>query len=187
LQRNGYSARRLAPSVTKGSDCVSGRDTADGVIALAVGNDAQFRTLCERVIGRPELASNPRFHRNRDRVRNREALVPLLIEILARRSTAEWIGLLKENGIPAGEVRGVHEALASPEILARGLVATIPDARHGDLRIMCSPLALRDTPPRQPSTPPRLGEHTASVLREVLKLNDERIHELAKSGAIGLA
>jgi len=162
-------------------------DTADGVIALAVGNDAQFRTLCERVIGRPELATDPRFQRNRDRVQNREVLVPLLVEILARRSSAEWISLLKENGIPAGEVRGVHEAMASPEILARGLVATIPDDRHGNLRIMCSPLALRDTPPRQPIAPPRLGEHTASVLREVLKLNDARIHELAKSGAIGLA
>jgi crotonobetainyl-CoA:carnitine CoA-transferase CaiB-like acyl-CoA transferase len=161
-------------------------DTVDGVIALAIGNDLQFRTFCKRVIDRPELADDARFRRNRDRVKNRDVLIPILKEILHGRSTAEWIGLLKANGIPAGEVRGVHEALASPEISARGLVTAIPDAHQGGLRIMCSPLALRGTPPRQPIAPPRLGEHTASVLREVLKLSETRIHELAECGAISL-
>src|SRR5262249_1215741 len=99
-------------------------DTADGVMALAVGNDAQFRMLCKQVLDRPELSEDSRFRRNRDRVKNRELLIPILKGIFRGRSTAEWISLLRANGIPAGEVRGVHEALGSPEILEHGLVTT---------------------------------------------------------------
>jgi crotonobetainyl-CoA:carnitine CoA-transferase CaiB-like acyl-CoA transferase len=146
--------------------------TADGVIALAVGNDSQFRKFCDQVIEHPELASDARFAKNRERVRHRSVLVPLLAQILARRPTAEWIARIKVAGIPAGEVRSVPEALASPEILERGMVWTVPDARHGRLRLMGSPLHLMGTPPREPVAPPRLGEHTASVLQRVLGLSD---------------
>jgi len=147
-------------------------ETADGDFVLAVGNDGQFRALCERVIGRPDIAADPRYANSRARVIHRDALIPELIAVFRTRTTAAWIAALQREKVPCGQVRSLTQAFASPEIAARGLVAEVPDARHGRLRLMRSPLALRGTPPRQPVAPPRLGEHTDMLLREVLGLDD---------------
>jgi crotonobetainyl-CoA:carnitine CoA-transferase CaiB-like acyl-CoA transferase len=81
-------------------------------------------------------------------------------------------------------VRNLKQVFASPEVAARGLVAQVPDPRHGTVRLMRSPLALRGTPPREPSAPPRLAEHTDVLLREVLGLDAEAIKALSASGAV---
>lgn len=139
-------------------------DTADGTIALAVGNDSQFREFCTGVIGRPELAEDPRYRRNRDRVLNRGTLIPLLAQSFLTRTTRDWIERLHGAGVPAGQVRSVAEVLNAPEVLDRGLVVEAPDDRHGVVRLICSPLRFSDTPVRAPAAPPRLGEHTEEVL-----------------------
>ncbi|WP_420393014.1 CaiB/BaiF CoA transferase family protein [Acuticoccus sp.] len=139
-------------------------DTSDGVLVLAVGNDTQFAKLCQRVIDQPALAQDPRYVKNRDRVLNRDALVPTLAAIFLGKSTAEWIASLKSAGVPAGEVRTVDEVLSSREVVERQMVVEVPDAKHGTLRLLGSPLKLSDTPVRHPTTPPRHGEHTAEVL-----------------------
>jgi crotonobetainyl-CoA:carnitine CoA-transferase CaiB-like acyl-CoA transferase len=159
-------------------------ETSDGDFVLAVGNDGQFRALCEKVIGRPDLAADPRFSTSRDRVLNRDALVPELIEVFRKRPTAEWIAALQREKVPCGQVRNLKQVFASPEVAARGLVAQVPDARHGTVRLMRSPLGLRGTPPREPSAPPRLAEHTDVLLREVLGLDAEAIKALRASGAV---
>jgi crotonobetainyl-CoA:carnitine CoA-transferase CaiB-like acyl-CoA transferase len=159
-------------------------ETSDGDFVLAVGNDGQFRALCEKVIGRPDLAADPRFSTSRDRVLNRDALVPELVEVFRKRPTAEWIAALQREKVPCGQVRNLKQVFASPEVAARGLVAQVPDARHGTVRLMRSPLALRGTPPREPSAPPRLAEHTDVLLREVLGLDAEAIKALRASGAV---
>ena len=159
-------------------------ETSDGDFVLAVGNDGQFRALCEKVIGRPDLAADPRFSTSRDRVLNRDALVPELIEVFRRCPTAEWIAALQREKVPCGQVRNLKQVFASPEVAARGLVAQVPDARHGTVRLMRSPLGLRGTPPREPSAPPRLAEHTDVLLREVLGLDAEAIKALRASGAV---
>jgi crotonobetainyl-CoA:carnitine CoA-transferase CaiB-like acyl-CoA transferase len=159
-------------------------ETSDGDFVLAVGNDGQFRALCEKVIGRPDLAADPRFSTSRDRVLNRDALVPELINLFRKRPTAEWIAALQREKVPCGQVRNLKQVFASPEVAARGLVAQVPDARHGTVRLMRSPLALRGTPPREPSAPPRLAEHTDALLREVLGLDAEAIKALRASGAV---
>ncbi len=157
--------------------------TRDGSFALAVGNDAQFARLCD-LVGRPEWRDDPAYATSRARVLNRERLIPELERIFAGEDTAHWLRTVRAAGIPAGAVRSVDEALDAPEIAARGLVADTPDARHGTLRLLRSPLRLLGTPPREPAAPPRLGEHTDAVLARVLALDDAALDRLRAQGAI---
>lgn len=159
-------------------------ESADGTFVLAVGNDLQFRTLCT-VIGRGDLAADPRFTTNDLRVRHRVALAESLAAVFRTDSTDAWLARFRKAGVPAGAVREVLDVLASPEISARGMIAEVPDAVHGTLRTMTSPLHLRGTPPVPPRAPPRLGEHTAEVLASVLGLSDAEIAALRERGAIG--
>ena len=159
-------------------------DTADGVLALAVGNDLQFQNLCLRVLERPDLAADERYRKNRDRVLNRTTLIPLLAEMFRTRGTADWVARLKQAGVPAGQVRKVSQVFASPEMKERGTVAEVPDERHGTLRLIASPLRLSGTPVRPPVAPPRLGEHTREVLKRELGLGEQDLARLP-AGASG--
>lgn len=150
-------------------------DSADGVLALAVGNDLQFKNLCIQVLERPDLWADERYQKNRDRVLNRRTLIPALAEVFRTRGTTEWIRLLKLAGVPAGQVRKVSEVFSSPEVAERGLVVEVPDERHGTLRLMASPLRLSGTPVRPPVAPPRLGEHTSDILKRELGMSEEEI------------
>lgn len=142
--------------------------TKDNDIVLAVGNDRQFRMLCEQVLERPELAADSRFKTNQARVENRDALMPLLKEILRKRGAADWQAQLASTGIPTGTVRTVGQALESPEAVARGMVKTVHHPKAGELRMVASPIRMSGTPVRDPAPPPLLGQHTEEVLRELL-------------------
>ena len=159
-------------------------DCADAPIVLAVGNDRQFRALCEKVIERPELADDPRFARNADRVTNREVLVPLVAVALAARSADEWLGRLAEHGIPAGKVRGVHEALSHPTARARGMVREADHPAIPGLELVSSPLKLSETPVEWNRAPPLLGVHGEDILREMGR-SDEEIARLREAGVLG--
>jgi crotonobetainyl-CoA:carnitine CoA-transferase CaiB-like acyl-CoA transferase len=140
--------------------------TQDTDIVLAVGNDRQFKLLCVQVLERPELAADARFVTNSARIQNRDALIPLLGEVLRTRTAREWQKRLSATGIPTGAVRSVGEALASPEAAARGMVSTVQHPRVGPLQLVSSPIRMSGTPVRVPSAPPMLGEHTDEVLSE---------------------
>lgn len=157
--------------------------TADGAFALGVGNDAQFAALCA-ALGRPEWAEDERYRKNRSRALNRGSLVPALQQIFMTQSSEHWLARIRAAGIPAGPVRTVPQALDAPEIAARGLLADTPDARHGSLRLMRSPLHLRGTPPREPAAPPRLGEHTDEVLAQALGASAADIKAWRHAGAV---
>lgn len=135
----------------------------DRPFVLAAGNDALFRRACE-VVGLPRLADDPRFRTNEERVRNREALIPLLAEAIAARTAGEWLARFAEAGVPAAPIRSLDEVFASPEGAA--LVEEVLDPARGALRLVASPLRLSETPPATRLPPPRLGEHTDPVLRE---------------------
>ena len=157
--------------------------TADGKFALAVGNDKQFTALCS-VLGLPELATDERYRTNRARVMNRDTLIEQLEAALSHHGNAYWLEKIRSVGVPAGPVRSVPEALEAPEIVARGMVGTTSDARHGELRLMRSPLKLQGTPPREPLAPPRLGEHTNTVLERVLGREKDELSALRDAGVI---
>ncbi len=139
-------------------------DTADGTLALACGNDAQFRALCTMVLDLPDLPNDPRYTRNRDRVNNRQTLIPLLENAFRLQNTEEWLGKLKGAKVPGGKVRTVSEVFSAPDVLERGMVIDVPDTLHGTLSLIRSPLRFSDTKVRTPAPPPRLGEHTDEVL-----------------------
>ncbi len=130
----------------------------DGHLIVAVGNDGQFRRYCE-VIGAPELAEDERFLSNRDRVKHREQLVPLLQARMLERDKAEWIALLEAAGVPAGPINTVADVFAEPQIQARGMQVTVPHALNPALQLVGNPIKLSRTPVQYRRAPPLLGQH----------------------------
>jgi formyl-CoA transferase/CoA:oxalate CoA-transferase len=133
---------------------------------VAVGNDTLWRRFAP-LVGLPELADDPRFATNPDRVVHRAELLPLIESALATRGSAEWAAEMSRAGIPAGVINGVDQALAHPQVLARDMVLTTEHPTAGTLRMAGSPIKLtrHTTTVRRP--PPRLGEHTDEVLGEL--------------------
>lgn len=157
--------------------------TSDGWLVLAVGNDRQWQRFCA-AIDRHDLAQDPRFATNPERVQNRSLLVPIVAELVHRRTTVEWLALLREAHVPGGPVNTVDRALEHPHAAARGMVQQMEHAGAGPLRMVASPLKLEATPPGIRRPPPLLGEHTGEVLREVLGLEAVELSHLRASGAI---
>lgn len=151
--------------------------TADGMMALAVGNDGQFARFAETA-GHPEWPRDARFAKNPDRVANRETLDPLIAQALKRAPTAAWIEKLRAAGVPCGPINSVAEALTDPHTLARGMVRTVRHPVVGDLQMVGIPFRMNGTPPDIRRAPPLLGEHTDEILRDELRLPAERIAQL---------
>lgn len=162
-------------------------ESADGYLMVAVGNDGQFGALC-RALAREEWAGDARFASNAARVANREPLVSLLQERFATRRTEAWIALLLEAGVPCGPVNDVPAALDDPQSVARGMVQEVGVGdgaeAEGVVRMVGPAPKLSRTPAQVRSAPPRLGEHTEEVLREVLGYDAGLIVALQEAGAL---
>jgi crotonobetainyl-CoA:carnitine CoA-transferase CaiB-like acyl-CoA transferase len=159
---------------------------SDGRFVLTAANDRLYRKLCADVLGRPELADDPRFRSNADRVANRDALKGALEAVFASARVEEWLSRLRAAGIPAGAIRTTGEALASYETEARGLVLTAPHPTEGDVPTVRSPMALSGTPVRPPLGAPLLGQHTAEILQTVLNYSDAELGDLTTRGILGV-
>ncbi len=148
--------------------------TADGHVVIAVGNDRQFRILMG-LLDLDDLSSDARFATNGARVINRDALIPLIAPPIAGHTTAWWLETLAKAGVPGGPVRSVHEALTSPESIARDMVRHVPHPKAGEVSLIGSPLKLSGTPVTEPVAPPLLGEHGDAVLGELLGYSPDQI------------
>ena len=157
-------------------------ETADGHLILAVGNDSQFAKFCE-VAGHPELAKDPRFIKNADRVRHRATLVPLLTDILKSRKKYDWLPALEAAKVPCGAINNLAEVFADPHVQARGMTVPMPHPLTDALQLVASPMKLSSTPVQYRRAPPLLGEHTDEVLRE-LGWNAAELAALRKTGTI---
>ena len=155
---------------------------ADGPLMIAVGNDDQWRRLCE-ASGLSALADDPRFATNPERVRNRDALVPILEHTLSARTRAAWVEALRRARVPCGEVRTVADALADRQLAARESIATVRHPSAGAVRMVDSPI-------RRPGTrvehapPPTLGEHTDAILTTELGLEVHDVRQLRERRVI---
>jgi formyl-CoA transferase len=156
---------------------------ADGHVIIAVGNDGQYAKFCE-VAGCPELATDPRFAKNADRVRNRALLVPMLERIVRARPVAFWTEQLEAAGVPCGPINSIAQALADPQIVSRGLRIDLPHPLAGRVPLVGNPIRMSATPPAYDRPPPLLGEHTDEVLRELAGCSEQEIDGLRHAGVI---
>jgi formyl-CoA transferase len=157
--------------------------TSDSWIIVAVGNDGQFRKFVEAG-GRPDLADDDRFASNPARVRNRETLVPVLVEMVRTRSKHEWIGALEAAGVPCGPINDLDEVFDNEQVVARGLQVDLPHPSGGTVKLVRNPINMSVTPPQASMHPPTLGEHTDELLRSVLGYDEERIAALRAQAVI---
>ena len=157
-------------------------EAADGHVVIAVGNDSQFIKFCE-VAGCPELSSDPSYRRNADRVRNREAVLGILEPIVRKRPVAFWVRELDAVGVPCGPINNIAQAMADPQVAARGLRIDLPHPLAGTVPLVANPIKLSATPPSCERPPPTLGQHTSEVLREC-GLDAAEIERLRALGAV---
>jgi len=155
----------------------------DGYVIVAVGSETLWRTFCG-AIGAPELAGDPRFATNPQRVVNYDALRGALAPILASRPVAEWLAVLEGAGVPCGRVRTVGEALDGPQIEARGLIAERDHPKAGRGRYVASPIHLDGAQRASALPPPLLGQHTSEVLMERLKMTAAEVEALRADGVV---
>jgi len=120
---------------------------SDGQFVRCVGDDRQFRILCERVLAEPQFASDQRFLTNSTRLQNRDALIQKPEDIYSRETRASWLAKLSVSGIAAGELATVPEALNSPAVVERGMIKGVEHSTLGNIRLVGSPLKLTETPP----------------------------------------
>ncbi|HET7696999.1 MAG TPA: CoA transferase [Vicinamibacterales bacterium] len=156
---------------------------ADGEFVLSVGNDDQFRRLAA-ALGRPALASDPRFRTNADRVTNCDVLRAELSAVLAAWRRDDLLAALKAAGVPAAAVRTITEALRDPQLAAREMIVPLEHVSAGTIRVLGTPLKLSATPASVRTAPPALGQHTDAILKE-LGLTEEEIAGLRKTRTVG--
>ncbi|GJG98600.1 CaiB/BaiF CoA-transferase family protein [Cupriavidus pauculus] len=142
--------------------------TGDGPLNIAANKQEQFEAVC-RVVGRPDLAQDPRFAERQARLANRAALTAELEAELAKKPATEWWQLLNDAGVPAGPVLKVPDVLAHPQVRDRGMIgdfANVPGVGR-DIRLVRTGFKVNGTAPSVDTPPPQLGQHTDDILGEL--------------------
>ncbi len=158
---------------------------ADGHFILAVGNDAQFRRFCE-FAGAPDLADEPAYGTNAQRVRNRESLYALLPDITRRKTQADWIDGLAKLGVPCSPVHTIDQVFEDPQVQHRGMKVSVPypGAAGGHADLIGNPIKFSATPVDYRLPPPQMGQDTEAVLDELLDLGPDDVAALRAKGII---
>jgi crotonobetainyl-CoA:carnitine CoA-transferase CaiB-like acyl-CoA transferase len=141
---------------------------ADGYIIIATGNDSQYQKLCV-VLGAPELAKDPAYIDNKARLAHRADIVGKLSGLTEKRQSADLLANLEAVGVPAGPINNLDQVFADPHVVHRGMKLDLPSAaaKGGTIPGVRTPIMLDGEPMAAPRPSPRLGEHTAEVLREI--------------------
>jgi len=158
--------------------------TSDGHIVVAVGNDAQFARFVA-VLGLPELAKDTRFQKNADRVRNRIELIGMLSGVIRTFRKLDLLSKLEAELIPVGPINQMHEVFADPHVEARGLVVEQNLSANGRAtKMIGNPIRFSRTPIQYRRAPPRLGAHTAEILRDELEMSQSDLERLVEQGVV---
>ncbi len=155
----------------------------DAYLTLGVANNSLFERMC-RAIGREELAKDPRFDSEANRVTNREALVPLLNAIFSTRPASDWLKRLDEAGVPAGRIKTVAEVCDSEHLRARGMFVQLQHPKAGTVTAMGVPIRLWDTPGAAQAPAPLLGQHTDEILTGLLRIPKAKVDKLRADSVV---
>ena len=141
---------------------------ADGFIIIATGNDSQYQKLCG-VLGAPELAKHPNYADNKSRLANRADIVDKLSALTAKFKMQDLADKLEAVGVPAGPINNLDSVFDDPHIKHRGMKLDIPSdhAKGGTIPGIRTPIMLDGKPMDSGNPAPRLGQHTAEILKEI--------------------
>jgi crotonobetainyl-CoA:carnitine CoA-transferase CaiB-like acyl-CoA transferase len=180
----GWEAQRLNASSHQTIVPFQVFPSADGSLVVACAKDTLWRSLCE-ALERRELVDDPRFVDFAARDRNRENLVQILEQTFSQRTTADWIALLGNHGVPCAPVNDIEAALRDVQTEARHAIVSYDHPALGAVSMLQSPLGATLT--RTPERGPMLGEQTAEVLARVCGYSHAELERLASDGAFGAA
>ncbi len=158
--------------------------TKDGYIIMAVATDRQFKEY-SAIIGLPHLADDERFRLNRGRVVNRAELIPLLVEPMKTRTTADWVAAFEAAAIPCGPINTIDEVFANEQVLARGMQIGLTREDGVQVPGVANPVNFSATPIEYGKAPPKLGDGTEKILGEVLGLDASALDSLRQQKIIG--
>jgi crotonobetainyl-CoA:carnitine CoA-transferase CaiB-like acyl-CoA transferase len=156
---------------------------ADQDIMLVCGNDSQFEKCC-KVLGHPELAKDPRFVKNNDRVVHRDALMKILEDIFITKPAKHWLDELENVGVPAGPINNFKQVFEDEQVQHRGMQVKVKHPLREDLSLVRNALTFSGTPIKDYRAPPLLGQHTEEVLKGKLGYDEAKLAELRKAGII---
>ena len=156
--------------------------TQDGYINIAANQQQQWEDLVD-TLGLPELKSDPHFQERDTRKANRKLLTPLLEAKLIEKTTAYWVDVLNEKGIPSGDILSLGAALSSEQVEHRRVIEEVNEPEIGDIKLFNLTAKFSRTPGKIDSPPPRLSAHSAKILSG-LGYSGEDIKRLKEKNAI---
>lgn len=157
---------------------------SDGYIILAIGNDKQFQDFCA-FVNRADLYQDARFAENKNRVKNRSVLIPIVRDILKQKPGKYWINELEKRGVPCGPVNDLAQVFADPQVQARDIVTNMIHPLSPDqIKLIANPLRFSETPVTYRNPPPVLGADTNAILKQELALTDQDISNLKQKGVV---
>jgi crotonobetainyl-CoA:carnitine CoA-transferase CaiB-like acyl-CoA transferase len=176
-QRNGNTSPDTCPSGVFMSK--------DKPFYINCGNDKIYQRLFEQVLERPDLAHDEVLSQRANRLKHRERIFQIMEEAFIKEPWSHWAPRLRAANVPHGQVKTLGEALASEESRSRELITRIPHPVKGWIPNLATPLRLARTPALDPVAAPAIGQHSESILREVLGYDEARIAQLRATGAFG--
>ena len=156
---------------------------SDGQFIIGCANQGLWERMC-RAIGQDAMLDDPRYTTNTDRVEHRAECVGELSALFAQKTTAHWVDLIVEAGVPCGPINTVADVVSNPQVLARNMTAEVDHPNIPNLKFPGSPLKLTDSPATIRRVPPMLGQHNEEILEEA-GYSPEKIADLKERGVLG--
>jgi len=157
--------------------------TADSFLVLGAASEAIWKRLCQ-ALGRADLADDPRFAKNANRVEHRQELIALLAAAFLTRTTAEWVGALTAADVPCAPVQTIDQVFAAPQVLHRNMLVEIEHPTAGTVKLAGIPVKFSATPASVRLPPPLLGQHSEDVLSSWLGMSIEEIENLKRKSVL---